>query len=145
MPTRKIFAMAAAALLACAMATPAFAASDAPGGGGGGGGRSGAGGGGGGAPSGGGGGDRGAFRGGAPGPSAPAGRSFRGNPNFAGQHHGHHGYRHRGGPAYVPWAFYGLDVPFAYEYGWGYPDDEPDCYLRRVRINHHWVWRQYCD
>ena len=71
---------------------------------------------------------------------------FAGN----GQHHrgdrgGHHFAR---GPAYGGFGVYGFGVPFAFDYGWGYsdyPPDEPECYLRRVRVHHHWVWRQYCD
>ena len=91
------------------------------------------------------------FKGGGGGGGAPVGRSFSGNRSFAGNgsYRGHRGGHHFArGPVYGGFGVYGFGVPFAYDYGWGYPDypvDEPDCYLRRVRVHHHWVWRQYCD
>jgi hypothetical protein len=146
----KIIGPIAAALLAGAiMAAPAFAASDFPGGGGGGGGR----GGGGGAPAvSGGGGSGGGMRG--VGPGGTAGGQFRGpsSTQFSGPRDhsrfaGHPGRGRRGGqPHFGGIGIFGFGAgPYAYDYGWGSPYDEPDCYLRRVRIHRHWVWRQYCD
>lgn len=152
MPMRTIFATAAAALLAGALvATPAFAQKGAGPGGGGGGGAPAANGGGGGGGSfkggGGGGGGGGSFKGGGGG-GGGGGRSVRGNPGFAGSgpHQGHHGGRHFArGPVYGGFGVFGFGVPFALENAWGYPDDEPDCYVVRVRVRHHWELRQYCD
>jgi hypothetical protein len=147
MPMRTIFATAAAALLAGVLvATPAAAQNNGNGGGAhaasGGGAPSNGGGGGGGRGSfnGGGGGGRGSFNGGGGG-GAPTARNFAGN----GHHnHGHYGRHFANGPVYGGIGVFGFGVPYLYD-NWGYADDEPECYLRRVRIHHHWVWRQFCD
>ena len=73
-----------------------------------------------------------------------AGRSIAGNGRHGGHRAGHRGHFARG-PVYGGFGVFGFGVPYAFGEDWGYPDDEPDCYLRRVRVHHHWVWRQYCD
>ena len=64
-----------------------------------------------------------------------------GNPNYAynGRHHHHH--RDHGGH----FGFGFIRGPYDYDNSW--PNSwayEPDCYLRRVHIHHHWVLRRYC-
>ena len=137
MTNKKVFGAIAAALLAGAlMAMPAAAQQNGGGGGGGGAPAASGGGGSGGGMRSGPAGNSGARKTGRrPGRSNFAGRSGRGHGGYQGHYHGQRAY----GPTFGLWG-----LPFAYDYGWGYPD-EPDCYLRRVRVHHHWVWRQYCD
>ncbi len=108
------------------------------------------------APSGGGGGHISA------GPSlgAPAGGGYRGGPvnaargsgparvggrtNYA--YNGRHHHHHRDHDGHFGFGFFG--GPYGYDYDDSWPNSwayEPDCYLRRVHIHHHWVLRRYCD
>jgi hypothetical protein len=108
------------------------------------------------APSGGGGGHISA------GPSlgAPAGSGYRGGPvnaargsgparvggrtNYA--YNGRHHHHHRDHDGHFGFGFFG--GPYGYDYDDSWPNSwayEPDCYLRRVHIHHHWVLRRYCD
>jgi hypothetical protein len=80
-------------------------------------------------------------------------RTTTGSGSYSGRYtyNGRHGDRDRGRDRYARggfgFGFYddGYDNDYAY-----YPYDEGgyyggDCYTRRVRIHHHWVWRRYCD
>jgi hypothetical protein len=57
---------------------------------------------------------------------------------------GYRHYGHRRGYGYSGFAF-GYYDPYAYgAYPYYYEDIPPDCYIRRVRVHHHWVYRRYC-
>ena len=91
---------------------------------------------------------------------APAGGGYRGGPinaargsgparvgghtNYA--YNGRHHHHHRDHDGHFGFGFFG--GPYGYNYDDSWPNSwayEPDCYLRRVHIHHHWVLRRYCD